>query len=125
MQPTRIRRSILAAGLLAFAAAAGAASVGDRGKAPWSRDHVYYPAEITAISGSRCHLHWLIPWQHGEYDEWGACAAFVPDAGARVYWQGSWYPATVIGYGANCYEIHYTGYADSWNECVGAERIRW
>ena len=119
------RRGALALLLLAFALPAAAVRVGDKGKAPWSRDGIYYPVEITAIRGGSCRMHWLIPWQNGEYDEWGPCASFVATSTVKVLWNGSWYPATVIGYGASCYLIHYDGYDDSWNECVPQSRIRW
>ncbi len=121
-----LRVSALA--LVAIAASiepAAAAEVGDRGKAPWSGDGRYYPVEIAAKRGSRCKMHWLIPWQKGAYDEWGRCASFVPDYELEVLWNGAWYPASVVGYGPHCYVVHYTGYSDSSNECVTQDRVRW
>ena len=121
---TTLHRSLFA--LATFASLpAMAVQVGDRGKAPWSADNHFYPVEIAAVRGAQCKMHWLIPWQHGAYDEWGPCAGFVHESGVQVNWKGSWYPANVIGYGANCYQIHYTGYDDSWNECVTQDRLRW
>ncbi len=43
---------------------------------------------------------------------------------ANVLWHGTWYPATVLKTKKNQCYIHYTGYNDSWNEWVGANRIR-
>lgn len=116
---------VLALAAAIWALPAQAVYPGEKGKAPWSRDNVYYPVEITAIQGDRCMMHWLIPWQHGEYDEWGSCSSFVPTSAVQVLYNGSWYAASVIGYGRNCHRIHYDGYPDTWNECVGQNRIRW
>ncbi len=45
---------------------------------------------------------------------------------AKVEWKGSWYPAEVIKVNEDqtrCF-IHYDGYASSWDEWVGDERIQ-
>jgi len=43
---------------------------------------------------------------------------------ADVLWKGTWYPAVVKkARGDSCY-IHYNGYNASWDEWVGADRIR-
>ncbi|MBX7149533.1 hypothetical protein K1X76_10685 [bacterium] len=43
----------------------------------------------------------------------------------KVEWKGGWYPATVIkADGERCF-IHYNGYGDSWDEWVGADRMRY
>lgn len=41
-----------------------------------------------------------------------------------VEWRGTWYDATVIGFGNGCTMIHYDGYSSSWDECVGSGRTR-
>lgn len=41
-----------------------------------------------------------------------------------VEWHGRWWPATVIEVKPNSWKIHYDGYADSWDEWVGPERIK-
>jgi hypothetical protein len=110
---------------LASSLPAAAAAVGDRGIAPWSKDGVYYPVEIAAKKGGRCRMHWLIPWQHGEYDEWGRCESFVPNPHAKALWRGTWYPVEITGYGNYCYQVHYAGYSDSYDECVTQDRLRW
>jgi hypothetical protein len=49
----------------------------------------------------------------------------VGDSG-NVLWKGKWYPATVVKVNENqsrCY-IHYTGYANSWDEWVGGDRFQ-
>ena len=43
---------------------------------------------------------------------------------AQVLWKGKWYSAHVMkAKGDQCY-IHYDGYSTSWDEWVGADRIR-
>ena len=42
----------------------------------------------------------------------------------EVSWVGEWYPATILKIEDGRYFIHYTDYADSWNEWVDRERIR-
>lgn len=45
---------------------------------------------------------------------------------AKVLWKGTWYAATVTDVDSEsdqCF-IHYTGYDNSWDEWVGADRIQ-
>jgi hypothetical protein len=42
----------------------------------------------------------------------------------EVEWGGTWWPAEVLKEEAGRYYIHYTGWADNWNEWVTKERIR-
>lgn len=42
----------------------------------------------------------------------------------EVEWKGEWYPAQVIGVRDGQSLVHYVGFADSWDEWVGAGRIR-
>lgn len=44
----------------------------------------------------------------------------------QVSWKASWYPAVVKNYNAakKCWNIHYDGYSESWDECVGKKRIK-
>jgi hypothetical protein len=41
-----------------------------------------------------------------------------------VLWKGHWYKAVVIGVKPGLSKLNYDGYADSWDEWVGPERIR-
>lgn len=43
---------------------------------------------------------------------------------AKVLWKGSWYAATVTKAKDNKCYIHYDGYRNSWDEWVGADRIK-
>lgn len=43
---------------------------------------------------------------------------------AQVLWKGHWYSATVLKAKPDSCYVHYKGYADSWDEWVGADRIK-
>jgi hypothetical protein len=43
---------------------------------------------------------------------------------AEVEWQGTWWPAEVVKTNGDRYYIHYTGWANSWDEWVSPDRIR-
>jgi hypothetical protein len=42
----------------------------------------------------------------------------------EVAWGQSWWPAEILQVRGDKYLIHYTGYAASWDEWVGRDRIR-
>jgi len=48
----------------------------------------------------------------------------VPQNQAEVEWHGTWYAAEVMQTNGDRYFIHYTGFANSWDEWVGPDRIR-
>lgn len=50
-------------------------------------------------------------------------ACKVGDA-ASVEWKGKWYPAKVTKVDGEKCCIHYDGYGNEWDECVGPERIK-
>lgn len=51
--------------------------------------------------------------------------AFVVGDPVSVKWKGKWWPASVIEIGRNGrWKIHYDGYDNSWDEWVGADRIK-
>ena len=50
--------------------------------------------------------------------------AFIVGDKVEVEWRGTWYAATVIKTEAKRYRIHYADHDDSWDEWVGAARIR-
>lgn len=58
----------------------------------------------------------------------GAAMAQEYKAGAKVQvsWNGKWYSAGVKSYNEakKCWNIHYDGFSDSWDECVGKKRIK-
>lgn len=51
----------------------------------------------------------------------GICSV---DDKAQVLWKGTWYPATVTKAKEDQCFIHYDGYGNSWDEWVGADRIK-
>ncbi len=51
--------------------------------------------------------------------------SFAAGDDVEVEWKGSWYPASVMELKPQGrYKIHYDGYDNSWDEVVGASRIR-
>src|SRR5262249_38367473 len=48
----------------------------------------------------------------------------VPRNQAEVEWNGTWWAAEVVRTSGDRYYIHYTGWANSWDEWVGPDRIR-
>ncbi len=50
--------------------------------------------------------------------------AYVVGAKVQVNWKGSWYPAAIKGAKDGKFKIHYDGYADSWDEWVGTDRLK-
>jgi RNA binding activity-knot of a chromodomain len=53
-----------------------------------------------------------------------APALATAKAPVQVEWHGTWYPAQVLQVRGGLTQIHYTGYAASWDEWVPAGRIR-
>lgn len=52
-------------------------------------------------------------------------SALAPGQAVEVYWQGRWFPADVVAVHADGrVRVHYTGYADSWDEDVTRDRVR-
>jgi hypothetical protein len=51
-------------------------------------------------------------------------ADYAPGAVVEVDYGGSWYPATVLKASPGKWLIHYDDYDSSWDEWVGADRIR-
>ena len=42
----------------------------------------------------------------------------------EVEWGGTWWPAEVLNVQGGKSYVHYTGWADSWNEWVTPDRVR-
>jgi hypothetical protein len=92
----------------------------------------YWPAEILAqVDGRRAAIHYL-----GWGSEWDEIVgperlAYAIDrspkrarVGEQLYveWQGSYWPARVVGLSGSAVRIHYEGWGDEWDEVVGAGR---
>ena len=94
----------------------------------------YCPAEILAhLDAGRVAIHY-VGWG-SEWDEIVGPARLAYELGrspkrARVgeqlyvEWQGSYWPARVIGLDGSNARIHYEGYGPEWDETVGADRLR-
>ncbi len=54
-----------------------------------------------------------------------ATGGYVAGQAVEVLWNGTWYASSIVRVNGNgTYRIHYTGWADSWDEDVGPDRIR-
>lgn len=73
--------------------------------------------------------------RYADGSEWDTLADYVRPAGyyhawnagdqVDVLWKGIWYDARIVRVvGNDRYRVHYNGYADSWDEDVGGERVR-
>lgn len=94
----------------------------------------WYPGQVLKSEDNR----WFIAYDgYGEHwHEWvgpdrirareqGEKKA-VLEAGSKVdiEWHGSWYPGEILKVENGRYYIHYDNHTDTWNEWVGADRLR-
>ena len=133
----RLERIILSVVFALFTLGAAAAHADDAGakvKVKWKG--TWYPATVkTKDEGKKC---WNIHYD-GFEASWDECVAadrikglpkaepaFAAGAKVQVKWKGKWYPATVKSHDSSkkCWAIHYDGFEASWDECVGAARIK-
>ena len=124
--------------LLAATALAGDWKKGDRLEVEWKGK--WYKAQIVAEGddASKTAGKYKIHYDGYEtsWDEWvtegrmrklGAnakAAAWKARDSVQVLWKGSWYAATILEVQGDKYKIHYDGYESSWDEVVGADRVR-
>ncbi len=89
-----------------------------------------WDARVTRVDGD---FHFITyPGWPAHWDEWilSDRIADASDVGTgtekqvRVEWRGRWYPAVVRERRGKRYLIHYVGFESTWDEWVGAERIR-
>ncbi len=117
--------------VLAFAAQAQVCSVGDQADVLWKGK--WYAASVTRVNEnqSRCFIHYT--GYGNNWDEWvggdrirvkSHGAAFRAGDPVLVRWKGKWYPASVLKVRGDQYRIHYDQYDNSWDEWIGADRIR-
>ena len=112
-----------------------ACKVGDKADVLWKGK--WYPATVRKVKGHQCFIHY--DGYSRSWDEWvgpdririkGETAAkdlkFEVGDPVVVKWKGTWYDAHVIAINKkkNSWKIHYDGYDNSWDEWVGANRIR-
>lgn len=68
---------------------------------------------------------WVATLQAVASSSANTAGAYAVGQAVEVLWNGTWYASTIVAANPNgTYRIHYTGWADSWDEDVGAERIR-
>ena len=102
-------------------------------KVKWKES--WYDATIKSRdAGKAC---WNVHYA-GYADSWDECVdasriqgaarpnPYPDGTGVKVKWKGSWYDATIKSRntGKDCWNIHYDGYGDNWDECVKAGRIK-
>jgi hypothetical protein len=89
----------------------------------------YYKAAVIETRASECKVHYT-GWA-SSYDEWATSARMRADHDLaigepiEVEWKGKYWPAVVRAKRPNEWRVHYDGYEDSWDEWVGARRIRY
>ncbi|MBN1283407.1 MAG: hypothetical protein JXA24_06525 [Proteobacteria bacterium] len=139
MKKTVICLAVLAS-LLALALAAHARAeckVGSKAQVLWKGS--WYPASVKKMKGDQAYIHY--DGYNNSWDEWVSperikCtvaaaatakpASFSEGDAVSIKWKGTWYDAHVIGVNKkkDSWKIHYDGYNSSWDEWVGADRIR-
>lgn len=111
-------------------------AVGDKAKVEWKGS--WYPASVIQVNEdqTRCFIHY--DGYESSWDEWVGAnriqvanrapaaekPAFAVGDAVEVNWKGSWYKASVLAVKGDKTKIHYDGYDNSWDEWVGANRIR-
>jgi len=85
-----------------------------------------YPAKVLQVEDG-FQLITYVGWSSA-WDEWVGEDRVVEKGGtasrtALVEWNGERYPAVVLQEKDGRYRVHYVGYADTWDEWVGPDRI--
>lgn len=103
---------------------------GERVEAEWKGK--WYRAEITAISGDQCRVHYV--GFADSWDEWlqpNRIRPFNPPhfaegaaIEARSPTDNKWYPAHVVRCWYGLTYVHYDGYPAEWNEWVNYDSVR-
>jgi hypothetical protein len=91
-----------------------------------------YAAKVLRVDDGLMYITY--PGWASSWDEWVGADRVVGQASAaaqtsrsrrvQVEWHGKWYDAVVRAKKGDQTCIHYVGYGSSWDECVGAERVR-
>lgn len=90
----------------------------------------WYKARVVSDNGKKLKVHYF-GWDYDD-DEWVSYSetrkADIKEYGAgeavKVEWKGAWYPAKVLKVSTGVHLIRYDGYDESWDEWVGASRIK-
>jgi hypothetical protein len=120
-------------------AQAALCNIGDKASVEWKGS--WYPAKVLQGGETQCFIHYT--GYDSSWDEWvgpsriritsssGKSAApaatdrsWKNGDSVQVLWNGSWYPAHVIGIKGNSLKIRYDGYSSNWDEWVGPDRYK-
>jgi hypothetical protein len=118
--------SVLLGVAIPSAEATSICAVGNRAQVLWKGE--WYPARVLQVSadGDRCYINY--DGFSSSWDEWVGGdrirVSYSVGASVSVLWKGSWYPAQILQAQSGRYYITYDGYGSSWNEWVGADRVR-
>ena len=134
-----IRVAVAMLVVLAFAsvlwvgvASAGTCGVGTKTKVKWKG--AWYKAEVVKLEANRAFITY--EGYASSWDEWvgsdrikctlakASANPYPKGTSVKVKWKNKWWPAKVIGVKKNSWKIHYDGYASSWDEWVGPDRIK-
>jgi hypothetical protein len=99
--------------------------VGETVNVSW--DGAVFRAKVVRVEGD-FHRVTFPGWPPG-WDEWVLSTRIVTGPVAvqetvQVEWEKEWWPAVVLKSEGGRYQVHYVGYAESWDEWVTAERVR-
>ena len=85
----------------------------------------YYTGTILAKNATQYQVHY--EGYDSSWDEWvNPCRLFplpVVNDPVWVKWRKDWYYAKVLAIGTNSWQVHYAGYASTWDETVDPTRI--
>ena len=97
---------------------------GDAIEVFWQGD--WYKARALRFRDGRCKVTY--DGYESSWDEWVGPQRYRfhvgPGSAVDVYWKGDWYPARVLERRGASYYVTYDGYARSWDEWVGSNRLR-
>jgi hypothetical protein len=125
--------AVLAIALFSSITGYAACKAGDKAEVLWKG--TWYPAMVLKAKSDQCYIHY--DGYGSNWDEWvgpdrikgaktqaAGTKKFSEGDPVQVKWKGTWYAAHVIAVGKNQWKIHYDGYDSSWDEWVGAARIK-
>ena len=127
-------KSVLCAIGLAFScslvsvASAKECKVGDKAKVLWNG--YQYQATLKAKKDATFCIHydgWEAKWDECVAPARFTCtgtAAFAKGETVEVEWKAAFYEAKILSVKEGKYCITYVGWASSWDECVGPQRVR-
>jgi hypothetical protein len=96
-------------------------------------DGSWWPARIVDARPGQALVQWVtIGYHRSQDEEWVALGTLrsirspVFAAGSRIEieWEKRWYPGRILAVDGGLHQVRYDGYDNSWDEWVGANRLR-